>query len=414
MVRPRKPINDPTLKQWLTEFNNKKTKRQYCSVIRLFKKNLGIEDLGQYLKSEPDAATDIRKFISSMEGKPKKSLLTYTTVVKVFFQDNGIPIDNHKWKKLRRRGFIPKHPRAETRDKKPTIEQLKRILNYMDVKGRAIVLFLLSSGARIGETLQLKKDEFNLDSDPPSAFIRGEYTKGGVGQRTIYFSYEARDAIKDWLEIKANTGKRDGSSHEDDRVFSWGLFTARDMWNRAVAKAGIDFRDKRTGRRIYHLHSLRKFFRTKIGLDLDVTHALMGHVEYLDDAYVRQDQDEIAQAYLEAMPNVLVYSIENTELKRETMKLKEELQTLKTNEKSKDKKIAELEQQLAYFKSPAFTEDIIAEIKTSSFELPKEPKKVVTKVIDIGDKEAWKRLSKEGYFLVSSDDEHFVLQKYEE
>jgi hypothetical protein len=72
-----------------------------------------------------------------MEGKPKKSLLTYTTVVKVFFQDNGIPVDNHKWKKLRRRGFIPKHPRAETQDKKPTIQQLKKILNYMNVNARA-------------------------------------------------------------------------------------------------------------------------------------------------------------------------------------------------------------------------------------------------------------------------------------
>ena len=54
MVRPRKPITDPTLKTWITEFSNKNTKRQYCSALRLFKKNLGIEDLSQYLKSEPD------------------------------------------------------------------------------------------------------------------------------------------------------------------------------------------------------------------------------------------------------------------------------------------------------------------------------------------------------------------------
>jgi len=413
MVRPRKPITDPTLKQWLTEFNNKKTKSQYCSVLRLFKRNLGIEDLGEYLKSEPDATADIRKFISSMEGKPKKSLLTYTTVVKVFFQDNGIIIDNHKWKKLRRRGFIPKHPRAETRDKKPTIEQLKKILNYMDIKGRAMVLFLLSSGARIGETLQLKKDEFNLDSDPPNTFIRGEYTKGGVGQRTVYFSYEARDAIKDWLEIKANTGKRDGSSHEDDRVFSWGLFTARDMWNRAVAKAGIDFRDKRTGRRIYHLHSLRKFFRTKIGLDLDITHALMGHVEYLDDAYVRQDKEEIAQSYLEAMPNVSVYSIENTELKRETMMLKEELDKIKTNEKSKDEKIAELEQQLAYFKSPAFTEDLIKDIQVTRFKLPEKTKLAKTHQVKVklDDGKRLAKLMREGYAPTYSDNEIWILEK---
>jgi len=414
MVRPRKPISDPVLKEWLTEFSNKNTKRQYCSAIRLFKKNLGIEDLGKYLKSEPDAVADIRRFISSMDEKPKKSLLTYTTIVKVFFQDNGVTVDDLNWKKLRRRGFIPKHPRAETRDKKPTIQQLKQILNYMDVKGRAMVLFLLSSGSRIGETLQLKTEDFNMHADPPRAFIRGEYTKGGVGQRIVYFSYEARDAIKDWLKIKGKTGKRDGSTHEDERVFSWGLFTARDMWNRAVAKAGIDIKDKRTGRRIYHLHSLRKFFRTKIGLDLDVTHALMGHVEYLDEAYLRQDQDNIAQAYLEVMSNVSVYAIENTELKQETQNLKKEVQKLRDKEITKDEKITQLEKQLEYFKSPQFTKDLISEIETTNFTLKEPPKKPVKthKVkVKLDDGKRLAKLMREGYTPTYSDNEIWILEK---
>ena len=330
MVRPRKPITDETLRSWLTEFSNKNTRQQYCSAIRLFKKKLGIEDLGDYLESKPDPTAAIRKFVSSLQGKPKKSLLTYTTVVKIFFQDNGIVIEDNQWKKLRRRGFIPKYARAETRDKKPTIQQLKKILNYMDIKGRAMVLFLLSSGARIGETLKLKKEDFNLEADPPRVFIRSEFTKGGVGERTVFFSYEAKDAIIDWLKIKAKTGKRDGGTHQDEKVFSWGLFTARDMWNRAIAKVGIDIRDKRTGRRIYHLHSLRKFFRTKIGLDLDMTHALLGHTEYLDNAYLRLDEEgEIAKAYLEVMSNVSVYQVEEIALRKAVEPIHEELEALK-------------------------------------------------------------------------------------
>ena len=57
MVRPRKQVNDPILKEWLNEFSNKNTKRQYCSAIRLFKNNLNIEDLVDNLKSEPDVAS---------------------------------------------------------------------------------------------------------------------------------------------------------------------------------------------------------------------------------------------------------------------------------------------------------------------------------------------------------------------
>ncbi len=235
---------------------------------------------------------------------------------------------------------MPKRVRAETRDKKPTKPMLKKILNYADLKARAQTLFLLSSGARIGETLQLEKDDFDFSSDPPRVHIRAEITKGGVGERTTYFSYEAKDAIQDWLKIKDTLTKRGTSGDfSGERVFAWNSASARFMWNLACDKAGYGDRDKRTGRRIYHLHSLRKFFRTKIGLELDITHALMGHAEYLDDAYLRlEEEGEIANAYLEAMPNVSVYQVEDQELKQETESLREE------NEKLK-KRIGQLESQ---------------------------------------------------------------------
>ena len=119
----------------------------------------------------------------------------------MFFQDKGVKIPDEDWKKIRRRGYMPKRVRAETRDKKPTKAMLKKILNYADLKSRAMILFLISSGARIGETLQLKKEDFDFEADPPKAHIRRDYTKGGVGERTVFFSYEAKDAIKDWLAI---------------------------------------------------------------------------------------------------------------------------------------------------------------------------------------------------------------------
>jgi hypothetical protein len=56
-----------------------------------------------------------------------------------------------------------------------------------------------------------------------------------------------------------------------------------------------------------------------IGLDLDLTNALMGHSQYLDGAYLRLDTNEdAAQAYLEAIPNVSVYAVESADLKEAT------------------------------------------------------------------------------------------------
>ena len=324
--------SDPILNDWLQEFKSTNTQRSYRTGLRSFKKLLNIEDLGEYIKGNPDVSADIREFLSQLDGKPSKTIAGYAGAVKVFFQDQGVKVPDEAWNKIRRRGFMPKRVRAETRDKKPTKHMLKKILNYADIKLRALVLFLLSSGARIGETLQLKQEDFDLEADPPRVHIRREYTKAGVGERTGFFSYEARDAIQDWLRIKDRLDKRGvGESYRENlEVFPWADSTSRFMWNMACDKAGYGTRDKHTGRRVYHLHSLRKFFRTKIGLDLDVTHALMGHAEYLDAAYVRLDQDrEIAEAYLEAMPNVSVYDVGDQELKEETEALREENEQLK-------------------------------------------------------------------------------------
>ena len=320
MVAPKKEIKDQVLKEWLTEFTNTNTKQGYLAAVRKFKKNLGIKSLDEYLKNSPDATEDIKRFLISLEGKPSKTIAAYTAAVKSFFVDHNVPFDETQWRKLRRRGFMPKRVRAETRDKKPSKQQLKQILNYLDIKGRAMILFLVSSGARIGETLKLLEEDFDLEADPPKAHIRAEHTKGGVGARTVYFSFEARDAIRDWLNIKDTLKKKNGKKYGDNRVFGWSTWTARDMWNRAIRKANLDEKDKVTLRRVYHIHSLRKFFRTQIGLDLDTTHALMGHAEYLDSSYVRQDQGEIAKAYLEAMPNVSVYAAQDLELKNITEK----------------------------------------------------------------------------------------------
>jgi integrase len=327
---PTKLIEDETLKKWLNEFNKETTQRVYSSSIRKFKKNLGIKDIGEYLESKPDFTADIKKFLHSLEGRPSKTISSYVGALKVFLTDHNIKFEENNWRKLKRRGLMPKRVIAETRDKSPTKRQLKKILNYLDIKGKALVLFLISSGCRIGEALSLKEEDFNFNSEPPSVHLRGKYTKAGIGERTVYFSFEARDSIKDWLAIKNVVKKKNGKKFDLERVFSWGKTNTQFMWNTACDKAGLGVKDKNTGRRVYHIHSLRKFFRTKIGLDLDITHALMGHSEYLDNSYVRTNQTEIAKAYLKAIPNVSVFEMqENEELKERATNIENENRLLR-------------------------------------------------------------------------------------
>lgn len=355
MAKQKMGKEDAVLEKWLEEFKRETTRKTYFFALNNFKKRLGIADLGAYVKNKPDVVADVRTFLAKLDGKPSKTVHTYMGALKMFLQDQGLKISGDEWRKIRRRGFMPKRVKAETRDRKPTREELRKILNYADIKCRALVLFLLSSGARIGETLQLKTEDFKLEADPPEVNIRGEYTKGGAGARVTYFSYEACDAILDWLKIKDKTSRRSGvGTYKSERVFPWKYGNAMFMWNISLEKAGLDLRDNTTKRRVLHLHSLRKFFRSNIGLDLDVTHALMGHAEYLDDAYLRLEQEgEIAKAYGEAMSNVSIYNVEDQQLRtqtgkleKENLELKERIFKMESERNSLEGRMLEMEKQL--------------------------------------------------------------------
>ena len=133
---------------------------------------------------------------------------------------------------------------------------------------------------------------------------------------------------------------------------------------------------------------------------------IMGHALEIKGHYFdwESNKKEILLSYIQCGFN------------RHSNNVHKELTSLKEDSTSKDGRIKELEEKLRYFESPQFSRDLIAEIKTNGFQLPEpaKPKKVLTKVIRIGDAEAWKKLTKEGYTLASSDDEYFVMEKEEE
>ena len=345
MLGNQKRNIDPVLKEWLQEFLNPNTKNTYKSALTKYMKLLEIKDLETYLNSNPNVNSDMKRFLTLMNGKPPKTVKSYANAVKLFLNEKGHKIESEDWKKLTRRGYIPRRARATTQDKKPSKEIMRKILTHSNVKGRALFLFLISSGCRIGETLQILIEDMELDANPPKAHIQAEYTKGSASGRTVYFSYEARDAIREWLKVKEHWKKRTaGGTHGGNRVFPWTSQTAGFMLRLACDKAEVGDKDKKTKRRIYHLHSLRKFFRSNSGLGFDVVNALMGHEQYLDASYLRlEENEEIAEVYLKAMPNLSVFTVEDKTLAKKTDKLEEENEKLKKRINQLESKESEMD-----------------------------------------------------------------------
>ncbi len=197
------------------------------------------------------------------------------------------------------------------------------MISHMDVRGRALALFLVSSGVRIGEALLIQINDVNFGSEPPEVTVRAEITKTKI-QRYTFISKEATAAIMEWLKVRekyitaatnknagliqAGYGKKVKRPARDTRLFPFSDQVVSQIWETALKNSGLYSVDSSTGRRQIHPHQLRKFFRSYLGLSMpvDMVEVLMGHSGYLTSAYRRIPKKEIAEAYLQNEYRVMI------------------------------------------------------------------------------------------------------------
>ena len=254
----------------------------------------------KYFEEERDHFDDLLKFIAHMNGGPPIGQKAKIAGVKEFLSYYGVEFTQRQLKQLSTK--MPKGKTARTAEKDVDTDTLRKILAHADLKLKALVLTLASSGMRIGEALQIKLEDVDLSKTPAEIVVRGEYTKSG-DTRTVFISREAKEALKEWLKIRENYLKSAKNRNkglvdkaeakekpiEDNRLFPFSDRNVREMWERALKKAGLRNKDNSTGRSQIRIHALRKFFRSQLALacPVDIVEALMGHEGYLTEAYRR-------------------------------------------------------------------------------------------------------------------------------
>ena len=289
----------------------------------------------RYFKENRDIEKDIEKFLVYIKDFAPLSQRNKISSIRNFLIENDVEIPQKFWRRLVRR---IKGSRALTLDKVPSNKQLRKILTHMSVHGKALFLMLSSGGLRIGEALQLRLDDLNLNEEPIRIQIRGEYTKTG-NSRHAFASKETKEAINEWLHVrddylisasgKSHTHKK---SAQDDKLFPFKNTTAYMIWNGALEKARMAQRDNSTNVMKMHPHVLRKFFRTRLGsvIPVDVVEALMGHEGYLTEVYRRYTVEDLAKFYLQGESALLVFTdaAEVTRLRQEVDERSKVLQAL--------------------------------------------------------------------------------------
>jgi integrase len=358
------------LENWLATYRKKNTQILYRSAARHFfvsvyggeidRPDSDFENLStkyvEECKAGRDWFQDLLDYAVYLgkDNRPPASAKTYMICARGFVEFSlNVELSRKQMKKLN--GRLPKGKRARTVEGNLNQKVLRKILTHCDAKGNALFLTLATSGIRKGEALKLELDDIGckIDDltkdpsqvpDPLKVTVRGEIAKEG----DTYYSFisrEAKEALSEWLKVRNSYKKTSlkrgkglsklGSGQgvkkiDDQRLFPFSGTVADSMWIKAVKKAGFDGRDRSTNRHKFHIHMLRKFFQSQMkyaGVPEDLVEALIGHSGYLDDAYRRYNQKQIAEWYAKGEPHLLLNMSAETQvvISSEIDKQKEEL-----------------------------------------------------------------------------------------
>ena len=212
---------------------------------------------------------------------------------------------------------LPKMRSVET-SKAPTREVIKAALaESRGIQDRVVPLVAASSGMRVASIAGLTVGEVDLETFDDVAVIRvrPDIAKGKVGYVT-FLTPEAKSALIESLERRRNKGEKISNDSPLIRTRTGGFYADPDTltyrWTQMLDRAGHG--EKKRRHRIYHFHSLRSFFRTRLGaagVDKSLRERLLGHSgEYLDASYYSPEFDELLAAYRSGVNELTVYSPE--------------------------------------------------------------------------------------------------------
>lgn len=219
-----------------------------------------------------------------MDGKSDRGIRLNLSVVHRFYTLNGVTLGE-----LERNVLNPPITEA-LQDKPVTLSLLQRMMDIADVRGKAIIITLVSTGMRLGECSRLSLDDYDGGD---TITIPNEIAKNRRGGK-VYLTAEAQEYLQMFLKCRgeyirlAHTKKFSrGSAEEDKRLFGLEYSMMCNIFKRLYRKVDGErgkYRDRVT------IHSTRKYFRTYAvspAFPLDMCEHILRHSGYLSGSYVR-------------------------------------------------------------------------------------------------------------------------------
>ncbi|MGA9152151.1 MAG: hypothetical protein WBZ36_16375 [Candidatus Nitrosopolaris sp.] len=360
---------------FLYAMNSPVTRDRYTTRLRRFFSFIGIKGeveeqcrifIEKVNKDNEFAFRSIISFLHTQKERVDRKEITGSTIrnyikaIKLFTEMNDISIS---WKKITR--GLPRG-RKSADDRAPTLDEIRKIVEYPDRRIKPIVYTMVSSGIRLGAW-----DYFRWGHIQP-IYRKDEIVAAKIlvyagedEQYNTYISPEAYRALADWIEFRRKSGETINSD-------SWVM---RNLWDNRVTKGKgwitIPKRLKSSGvkalvenaiwtqglrkklppgKRRHEFqadHGFRKFFKSRAEQVMKPINVeiLMSHSTGVSDSYYRPIEKDLLEDYLKAV-DLLSVNDDKLTLQKQVAELteisKEENYIIKGKLSEKEKEIEEL------------------------------------------------------------------------
>lgn len=331
------------------------SKRQYPKRFKMFL---------DFLKIPGDLDSQAKKFLSEAKVNPKwaqdsfmrfimyqieraksgkiaeSTISNYYKATKLFCEMNELPIN---WRRIAK--GIPKGRRAAN-DRIPTIEEIRKLLEYPDRRIKPIICTMISSGIRIGawDTLQWKHITPIINDNNEVISAKLEVYPGDQEEYYSFMTPEAYNALKEWMDFRTEYGEKiSGESWVMRDIWQtsnvkygakWGLATMprrlhssaikrlieRALWEQGIRKPLTEGKNRHEWKAA---HGFRKFYKSRAEqvmkpVNVEIT---MGHDIGVSKSYYKPTEKEILGDYLHAVELLSIYTNNSKKLENQVKEL---------------------------------------------------------------------------------------------